>query len=271
MSAGYQTAMGLRLVAGRFLSDDDRFDGALVCLVDEAFARRIAPEGSPLGVRLLLPGRDSFATVVGVVGHVKHYGLDAPSGGQVYMSHRQYPWRWMNLVTRTAGDPLAAVPTVRAAVRALDADQPVYDITTMERLMGERTAARRFLMTLLGLFAAVAVVLAGLGLYGVVAYAVSQRIREIGVRMALGAEAGRIVRMVVAEGATLVAAGLVIGIGCALGFARVMSGLLFQVRVTDPLTYALVVSLLAVLALLACWLPARRAARVDPMIALRGE
>ena len=271
VSPGYHAALGIPLRQGRLLSTDDRRDGALVCLVDDVFARRLAPGRSPIGLRLRLPGRDAFATIVGVVGHVKHYGLDAASGGQIYMSQAQYPWRYMNLVVRTAGDPLTSASAVRAVVRAVDPDQPVYGVATMDRLMGDRTASRRFVMILLGLFAAVALALAGLGLYGVVAYVVSQRTREIGIRIALGAQAGRVARMVIGQGATHAAAGLVLGLGCAVAVTRVLSGLLFDVSATDPIVFAAVAAVLISVTLLASWLPSRRAARTDPMIALRSE
>ncbi len=271
VSSGYHAAMGIALVQGRLLDDDDRYDGRLVCLVDEVFARRIAPGGTAIGMRLKLPGRDSMAAIVGVVRHVKHYGLDAVSGGQIYMSQDQYPWRYMNLVVRTAGDPLSSAAAVRAVVRRLDADQPVYGVSTMERLMGERTATRRFVTLLLGVFSAVAAALAMLGLYGVIAYTVSQRTREIGIRVALGAQARQIAAMVVGQGATLALAGVLLGLPCAFVLTRALATMLFGVTATDPLTFALIPILLLAVALLASWLPARRAARVDPMVALRNE
>ena len=271
VSPSYHTTMGVALKAGRLLSDDDRYDGPLVCLVDAEFARRLEPNGSPLGLRLKLPGREGLATVIGVVGHVKHYGLDATSSGQVYVSINQYPWRWMHLVARTHSDPLALAISARAAVRALDADQPVFGVTTIDALMAERTAARRFLLTLLAGFAGVALSLAGLGLYSVLAYAVSQRTREIGIRVALGADSGQVVRMVVRHGAMLAGVGVALGLICALALQGVLGRLLFQVGATDPAVFALVAAVLAAVALLASWVPARRAAGVDPMVALRSE
>jgi putative ABC transport system permease protein len=271
VSSGYHATMGVALLQGRLLDDDDRHDARLVCLVDEVFARRIAPGGAAIGMRLKLPGRDSMAAIVGVVRHVKHYGLDAVSGGQIYMSQDQYPWRYMNLVVRTAGDPLSGAAAVRAAVRRLDADQPVYGVSTMERLMGERTATRRFVTLLLGVFSAVAAALAMLGLYGVIAYTVSQRTREIGIRVALGAQARQIAAMVIGQGATLALAGVLLGLPCAFVLTRALATMLFGVSATDPLTFALIPLLLLAVALLASWLPARRAARVDPMVALRSE
>ena len=208
---------------------------------------------------------------MGVVGHVKHYGLDATSGGQVYQSINQYPWRWMHIVARAPRAPLELAVPVREAVRQLDADQPVFGTTTVTALMAERTAARRFLLTLLSVFAAVALALAGLGLYGVLAYAVTQRRREIGIRLALGADAGAVVRMVVRSGLALAGLGLVLGLSCAFALRGALARMLFNVATTDASVLALVAGVLGTVALLACWLPARRAARIDPMIALRSE
>ena len=271
VSPSYHATMGIPLRAGRLLSDADRYDGPLVCLVDEVFARRLAQDRAVLGMRLKLAGREEFATIVGIVGHVKHYGLDATSGGQVYMSVNQYPWRWMHLVARTHGDPIAMAAAARNAVHALDADQPVFGVTTIKTLMSERTAARRFLMSLLVGFAAVAVCLAGLGLYGVLAYAVSQRTREIGIRLALGADARRVVRMVVRSGAMLAGWGIILGLLSAFALKGLLARMLFQVGATDPVVLGGVALLLSGISVLAAWLPARRAARVDPMIALRSE
>jgi len=271
VSPGYHTALGIALRQGRLLEDTDGRDKPLVCLVDEVFARRIANGASAIGLRLVLPGRDEPATVVGVVGHVKHYGLDATSNGQVYMSQDQYPWRWMNVVVRTTGDPLASAGVVRDVVRRLDADQPVFGTRAMTQVMGDRTATRRFVTLLLGCFAALAAGLAMLGLYGVIAYTVSQRTREIGIRVALGAEARQIARLVVSQGAVLAGVGVVIGLAAAMALTRALSALLFGVGARDPAVFLIVAAGLGGIALLASWLPARRASRTDPMIALRAE
>jgi predicted permease len=271
VSPGYLRAMGLALRGGRGLAPEDRFDAPLVALVDEVFARRTWPGQSPLGKRLKLPGRDSLATVVGVVGHVKHYGLDVESGGQIYMSNQQYPWRYMSIVTRTDGAPLALASAVRSAVRELDREQAVFDVGSMEQRMDERLAARRFAMALLAVFAGVAVVLAAVGLYGVIAYAVTMRRGEIGVRLALGATPGDVRRMVLGDGMRLTMIGVAIGVAGALVGARVIEAMLFGVSASDPGVVGGVTALMLAIAAAASWVPGRRAASVDPIAALRSE
>jgi ABC-type antimicrobial peptide transport system permease subunit len=177
----------------------------------------------------------------------------------------------MVLTLRAAGDPAALAPSARAAVRAVDPDMPVFRVATMNDVVDDTLVNRRFVMLILGLFAGIALVLAGVGLFGVLSYAVTQRTREIGVRMALGARAADVLGMVVRQGMKLTAIGLGVGVAAALAATRALSGLLFGVGAADPLTYAVLAAALAAVALLACWLPARRAARVDPMVALRSE
>ena len=190
---------------------------------------------------------------------------------QYYIPAAQRAQRAMTLVLRAAGDAPALAAAARAAVRAVDPDMPVFRVATMAEVIDTTLVNRKFVMLLLGQFAAVALVLAGVGLFGVLSYAVSRRTREIGVRMALGARAADVLAMVVRQGMTLTAIGLVIGAGAALAATRAMAGLLFGVGAADPPTYAALALVLAAVALLACWLPARRAARVDPMVALRSE
>ncbi|HJR40471.1 MAG TPA: ABC transporter permease [Gemmatimonadaceae bacterium] len=271
ISSGYPRAMGLTLRSGRGFEPRDRYDAPLVALVDDVFARRTWPGESPLGKRMKLPGRDSLATVVGIVGHVKHYGLDAESGGQIYMSNRQYPWRFMSIVTRTRGAPLALAPAVRSAVREIDPNQAVFDVGSVEQWMEERLAARRFAMALLGVFAGVAVVLAAVGLYGVIAYAVTMRRGEIGVRLALGATPGEVRQMVLGDGMRLAAVGLATGVAGALMGARLIEAMLFGVSAADPAVLGAVAALMLAIAAVASWVPGRRAASVDPIAALRSE
>ncbi|MFN2563474.1 MAG: ADOP family duplicated permease [Gemmatimonadaceae bacterium] len=267
----YFAAMGIPLRTGRLFTDRDEHDTPLVAVVDEVFARRVFPRGDMIGRRMKLPGRDSLATIVGVVGHVKHYGLDRESSGQIYMSHLQYPWRWMNFAVRTSGDALAFTPTVRRVIGALDRDLAVYRVGTMEQLMAELSQGRRFVLILIGVFAALAIVMAAVGLYGVVAYSVTQRRQEIGIRVALGARLADVTRLVVRQGAGLTAVGVMLGLGAAVAGGRLVAGLLFGVSPRDPVVFGAVATLLAVVALAASYAPARRAAAVDPVEVLRGE
>jgi putative ABC transport system permease protein len=267
----YFAGMGIPLRAGRLFTNADRYETPLVAVIDEVFARRAFPAGDAIGRRMKLPGRDSLATIVGIVGHVKHYGLDRESGGQIYMSHVQYPWRWMNLAVRTSGEPVALVRMARRVVGALDPALAMYDVTTMEQLMSERSQGRRFVLILIGVFAVVAIVMAAVGLYGVIAYSVTQRRHEIGIRVALGARLADITRLVLRQGAALTAAGVVLGLGAALVGGRLVAGLLFGVSARDPAVFIGVASALAVVALAASYAPARRAAAVDPVEVLRGE
>jgi predicted permease len=268
----YFATMGVPLHRGRLLAAEDRHDAPLVAVVDEVFARRLAAYGEPLGLRLKLPARDGWATVVGVVGHVKHYGLEATSGGQIYMSHAQYPWRWMSVVVKTgAGEPLALQPAVRGLVRELDPEQPVFGAATLQGLIERGTAGRRYLLRLVAAFAAAALLLAAVGLYGVMAHDVWRRRRELGIRMALGARPRDALRLVLAEGLRLTAAGAALGLLGAILGGRLLRGLLFGVSASDPATFVAILLVLSAAALVACGLPAARAARVDPARVLRAE
>jgi putative ABC transport system permease protein len=268
----YFATMGVPLRRGRRLVPEDRHDAPLVTVVDEVFARRLAVYGEPLGMRLKLPARDGWATVVGVVGHVKHYGLDATSGGQIYMSHAQYPWRWMSVVVKSdTGELLALQPALRRLVRELDPEQPVFGATTLESLIERGTAGRRYLLRLVVAFAAAALLLAVVGLYGVLAHDVRRRRRELGIRMALGARPADALRLVLGEGLRLTAAGAALGLLGAILGGRLLRGLLFGVSASDPATFVAILLVLSAAALVACGLPAARAAKVDPARALRAE
>lgn len=271
VSPSYFTTMGVRLVRGRLLSKDDRYESQPVCVVDEVFARRVWGDADPLGKQMKLPQREEMATVVGVVTHVKTYGLDIESPGQIYMSNAQYPWRWMSVVIRTTGEPRTFVPSLTRVVHELDRDEPVSEITSMDSMMGELLRSRRFTLTLLATFAGVAIALAVIGLYGVIAYGVSQRRREFGIRIALGAQQRQIARMVVGEGAIIAAAGAAIGTGGAIASGRLLSSMLFEVSPRDGLVLGGVSAGLIVVAMLACLIPARRATSVDAAEVLRGD
>jgi predicted permease len=271
VSPSYFGTMGVRLVRGRLLEPEDRYDAPVVCVVDEVFARRAWGGRDPIGGQMKLPQRTEFATIVGVVTHVKTYGLDVESPGQIYMSHVQYPYRWSSMVVRTAGDPAAFAPTAARVIHELDRDQPVSDVRTMDDLMAGLLRSRQFTLALLAAFAAVAVTLAVVGLYGVIAYGVSQRRREFGIRVALGAQQRQIARMVVGEGGRIAVIGAVIGIAGAMATSRVLASLLFEVSPRDAGVLGLVSATLIGVAMLACVVPARRATQVDAAEVLRGE
>ena len=210
-------------------------------------------------------------TIVAVVGDVKSRSLDATIAPEVYVPYAQHQVDSLTIAVRTAGDPMAFVPVARADLASLDRDLPLAGVRTMDEVIGRSIAERRFTMLLLATFAAVAVLLAAIGVYGVLAYLVSQRTQEIGVRLAIGATPGDVARLFVREGAGLTLIGVACGLAGAVAVTRALSTLLFGVTTTDPLTFAAVAALLALVALLASYLPARRAARVDPMSALRAD
>ena len=276
VSSGYAEAMGLHLVEGRFFSSRDTAATAPVLVVNESAARQYF-DGHAVGSRVQLFGPDPIE-VVGEVGDVRHTGLDAAPQPEMYLLGSQVAGELpaagpggMSLVVRSAGDPLALVPFLRQAVLDLDHDIPLDNVMTMEARVSASVAGPRFYALLLGAFALLALVLASVGLYGVLAYNVTQRRREIGVRMALGAERGTILRLVVRQGLVLTFVGVVLGVAGALGVTRFLKTLLFGVTPNDPGTYVAICALLVIVAGLACWVPARRAARVDPMAALRFE
>jgi predicted lysophospholipase L1 biosynthesis ABC-type transport system permease subunit len=213
--------------------------------------------------------RNEQKTIVGMVGDVKYGGLDLTAPPEIYMPHAQHPVDSLTVAVRTAGDPLAAVPTVRTELAAIDRELPIADIHTMDEVVGRSIAERRFTMLLLASFAAVAVLLAAIGVYGVLAYLIGQRTQEIGVRLALGAAPDDVVRLFLREGTTLAGVGLVAGVAGALAATRALSTLLFGVTTTDPVTFAGVAGAVGLVALVASYIPAKRASRVDPMSALR--
>ena len=211
-----------------------------------------------------------FTTVVGVVSDIRHQGLDKELEQAVYLNYRQLP-RPLSLLLRSTIDPLSLAPVLRNAVREIDPALPIYDVLTMNDRLSDSIAARRFNLLLLVGFAALALLLAGVGVYGVIAYVVTGRTHEIGIRMALGAQRGDVVRLFIKQGMTLVLLGVGLGLVAAFALTRLMETLLFGVSATDPLTFTGVAAVLSLVALLACYLPARRATKVDPMIALRYE
>ena len=279
-SPSYLKAMGIRLVKGRFFTEQDTQSSPRVAVIDEAFARQQFPDEDPIGQRIAGEGDNPSAEIVGVVAHVKHFGLDADERikSQLYLPFNQAPAEVlpriagrMNLVLRTTADPLSLTAAVRREVQVLDPNQPVYNVTTMEQTLDESLATQRLSTTLLMLFACVALILAAVGIYGVMSYAVTQRRHEIGIRMALGAQQADVLRLILKQGMLLTVCGLALGLVAAYVLSRLMESLLFGVSPTDPLTFALVAVALAVVTLAACLIPARRAMKVDPMIALRYE
>jgi putative ABC transport system permease protein len=274
VSPDYFRALGTPLVRGRFFADSDGLDAQRVALVDEAAARRFWPDQDPLGRRFKPGGRNSQApwlTVVGVVGNVKTEGFDQPDQPHLYTSVFQNAGFAMAVYLKADGDPKALTQALRREVQSVDPNLPVFGERTMEEVVSASLAQRRFALQVVGAFGLLALLLAGVGIYGVVAYSVSRRTREIGIRLALGASRGAILRWVFGQGMRLTLLGLGVGLVGALLLTRLLRGLLFGVGTTDPLTYAGLATLLGLVALLACYVPARRATKVDPMVALRYE
>jgi putative ABC transport system permease protein len=269
---GFFGTMGIARRQGRDFSPADRMGSTPVAIVNEALARQAWPGESPLGRQLKVIGPpDVVATVVGVVATIKQFTVTDPPAPQLYMAKTQNPGIFSSVAARTVGDPEALGDAVREAIWAVDADQPVWKIRSMRSLLERDLAPRRFTMVLASSFALLALVLAVVGVYGVMSYAVAQRTREVGIRMALGAARGEVVRMVLGDGLRLVTLATALGLAGAYGGARLIQRQLFNVPPTDPVTFASVPAALAAVAALACWLPARRAARVDPVIALQSE
>ena len=274
VSPDFFRAMGVPITAGRAFSAHDDERAPRVAIVNRALVRRYWPGQNAVGKRVKFGPASSaspWMEIVGVSGDIRRTGLDAEAQAELYFPYARQPLRALTLVARTVGDPADYIRPLRGAVLALDPDQPVYNVRTMEQLLADSLVARRFSMTVLAVFAVVALLLALIGIYGVLAQFVAQRSNEMGIRVALGARAPDVVRLVIHQGMRPVAWGLAGGLVGALGLTRVLATLLFDVKPSDPATYAGVVALLAGAALLACYLPARRATKVDPVIALRYE
>jgi putative ABC transport system permease protein len=277
VTADYFRVMGIPLIGGRVFSDTDDEAATPVALINQTFASRFFPNENPIGQHLRFGSANPWSTIVGVVGDVRGFGLDKQPNSEIYFPYQQqsllpyHPLPHMHLVVRAASDPSALAATVLGAVRELDKDLPPPSAQTMETVLATSIAERRSNMLLLGAFALLALILAGVGVYGVISYAVAQRTQEIGVRMALGARPLDIITLVMRNGMSLVLIGIAIGIVGALALTRWMASLLFEVSATDPLTFAVIALLLALVAWLACWIPAWRATQVDPMVALRHE
>jgi putative ABC transport system permease protein len=268
----YFRTLGAPLLQGRSFSTADTAQSPHVFVVNQALVRRYFAGRNPLGKRLTI-GVNSFdGEIVGVVADIRHLGLDAPVHEELFTDYVQTPfWPTLSLAARTSGDPALAAAALRARVSAIDKDQPIAKVRTMRQIVGASIAQPRFRTLLLALFGALAVVLAAVGLSGVLAYSVAQRTREIGVRIALGARTEDVLRLVVGQGMSLALAGIGIGLAVALALTRLLSGLLYGVGANDPATFVGIAFLLVVVAAAASYFPARRASKVDPIVALRYE
>jgi len=283
VAPGYQQAMQIPLKQGRFFSPDDNEHSANVVVIDESFAREYYPKQNPIGQRIHIGILDTTPEVIGVVGHVKQWGLDQdgdakhPIHAQAYMPFLQIPDKFFSgplsveVVIRSQAPPATMAGPVREAIQKMNSENVMYETKSMEEIVAESLAARRFSMILLSVFAALALLLSSIGIYGVLSYVVGQRSREIGIRIALGAQRADVLRLMLGEGMKMALVGVAIGMVAALALTRLMVQMLFGVSATDPLTFVGVAAVLAGVALAACYIPARRAMRVDPIVALRYE
>jgi putative ABC transport system permease protein len=271
VTSGYFRAMQIPLKRGRLITDQDTATSPPVVVINETMARRMFPGEDALGKRVDIPGNSYLREIVGIVGDVTQENLRTPTPPQVYEPFTQKPSNSLKVLLRTPQDPLRFADTVRQEVRAIDQAQPVSEARLMDDIVATSLTRDRFSVYILGAFAAVALILAAVGLYGVVAYFVTQRTNEIGVRIALGADARGIQRLVVVQSLRVVLVGVTLGLIGAVFLSRVLQSLLYEVRPRDPLTLAGVATLLLIVAFAAAIIPARRAARVDPVLALRAE
>lgn len=274
VSPDFFRVLEIPLINGRYFTDHDDDKSLRTVIVNQSFARRFWPGEDAVGKQIKIGGHDSkspWLQVVGVVGDVKRLGLETESRAEIHLPYLQRDLRALTLVARTSCDPMSLVQALRGEVLAIDKDQPIYGIRTMHQLVANSISSRKFSMMLFAVFAGVALVLAGIGIYGVISYSVTQRTNEIGLRMALGASPREVVRLVVGHAVMLAMLGIGIGVAASLALGKVISSLLFQVSATDPLILVLVSLLLMGVALAASFIPARRATKVDPMVALRYE
>jgi putative ABC transport system permease protein len=265
----YFQTLGIPLVTGRLFTPSDGPKAPNVAIVNQTLARRYWPGETAVGHRISADSGETWISIVGVVGDVHHYGLDSEPSDEVYLPFAQFPIREGTFLVRTSADPAAMARRIGEEVLAIDPGQPLANVQTLDELRGEALASPRLTTTLLLMFALLALFITAAGLAGVVAFSVSQRTQEIGVRMALGAGRGEVLGMVLREGLQLVAIGLALGIVAAAALTRLMAGLLFHVEATDPITFAGMALVLVLIAAAACLAPARRASAVDPMVALR--
>jgi putative ABC transport system permease protein len=267
----YFETIGIPFIKGRLFDDHDQPNTPAVVIINQTMAQKFWPNQDPIGKQVKSVQDGSVATIIGVVGDAKHYWLEETQQPQMYGSYSQQPGYFATVVIRTKVEPLSLSEQVRRALWKVDADQPMWKIRTVEFLVNRSVADRKFLLALMGLFALLAMILTMIGLYGVISYLVKQRTQEIGIRLALGAQMRDILQMVLKQGMVLVLTGVALGLATAWLSTRLISRLLYQVSATDPVTFAVISAFLIAVALLACYLPARRATKVDPLVALRYE
>jgi putative ABC transport system permease protein len=272
---GYLKAMEIPLLTGRTITEQDLTDSPNAVLINKTMAAQLWPNQSPIGKRVRFPSdekkADPWRTIVGIVNDVSQYAVDKKAPMQMYVPLAQFPTSFNSIVVKTEGDPMSMIGAVRREILAVDKDQAVFNLTTLDQLHGESILLRRFFMVLLLVFAVVALVLAAVGIYGVMSYVASQRTHEIGIRMALGAQAKDVLKLIIGNGMFLALIGVAMGIAGALALTRLLAGLLFGVAATDSLTFISVSVGLVAIALLACYIPARRATKVNPLVALHYE
>jgi predicted permease len=278
----YLKVMGIRLQRGRFFTPQDNENASHVIVVDDVFAKKYFPDVDPIGQHIFLYNKGGRAKIVGIVSHIKQWGLDSDDKeslrAELYFPYMQLPNEAIQQSGAGTGillryDPRATTiaDSLQAAVKRISEDHVMSKTRTMDEIISESLASQRFSMAVLGIFAMLALALASVGIYGVISYVVQQRTQEIGVRMALGAKKTDVLRLVLGEGMKMAGIGVLIGLAAAFGLTRLMASLLYGVSATDPLTFTVVAILLSAVALAACYIPARRAMRVDPMVALRYE
>jgi putative ABC transport system permease protein len=274
LTPGYFESLDIPILRGRGLTAADRDTANRVGVINEILARKEFAGEDPIGKRIkigMLSDKEPWVTIVGIARDFRHYRLPQPMGPAIYFSYFQNPWTTRSVTIRTAGDPLRLLPSVAGILKQLDPDLPVYQVQSLEQAVDRSLWRQRLQGQVLGLFAGLALILATVGIYGVISYGVAQRTRELGVRMALGASRRQVVGLVVRDGIRLTLLGVIIGLGGALALTGILSKLLYQVGATDPVTFVGVPVLLGLVAVGACWLPAQRAARVDPLVAMRAE
>jgi putative ABC transport system permease protein len=272
VSPGYFKAMRIPLIAGRAFTEHDTLDAPRVAIVSQILAQRYFPNGDAIGKRInVQTGPESYREIVGIAGDVKQNGLTKETKPHAYEPFAQAPNQFMTLIVRSTTDPASLVPAIRSKVLALDSELPLQRVTPLDRMLANSIRQQRFTSIVLSVFAGVALLLAAAGLYGVISYSVAQRTQELGIRVALGAQVKDVMQLVLRQGMAYVVAGEVIGIAGAFALTRLLSGLLFGVTPTDAVTFVAVTVVLTVVALLACYIPARRATKVDPLVALRYE